>query len=120
MKKILIAEDEEPLAKALHIKLTGNGYDPKIVSNGKDAIECLQKDKYNLLLLDIMMPLMDGVEVIQKMREDNIKVPIIVLSNYSQIDSIKKVKDLGVKDYLVKSNTSLSQIVDKVLDTLKE
>jgi DNA-binding response OmpR family regulator len=114
-KKILIAEDERPISKALELKLIKEGFDAKAVYDGEEAMEFLEKEKFDLILLDIIMPKMNGFQVMEKIREKEMNIPIIVTSNLSQDEDIKKAKDLGAKAFLIKSNTSL----DKIIKTIK-
>lgn len=116
--KVLIAEDEKPMANALELKLNKSGFQAKAVFDGGSAIDILSKDQYDLLLLDLMMPRMDGFEVINKIKELKISIPVIVLSNLSQEEDRKKALDLGAKDYFVKSDTSITDIVKKVSEFL--
>ena len=82
--------------------------------NGIEALAELQGGGYSLILLDLMMPEMDGWEVLKKIKESNIQVKIIVTSNLSQEEDKIRAKDLGALDFLVKSDSSISSIVDKV------
>ncbi len=117
-KKLLIAEDEKPLAKALELKLTHAGFITKTVYNGKDALSVLQKEKFDLLLLDLVMPETDGFTVLKKLREQNITIPVIVLSNLSQTEDEHKVRALGIQEFFVKSNTSISYITNYIKQIL--
>jgi DNA-binding response OmpR family regulator len=119
VNKVLIAEDEKPMANALELKLNKSGFQAKAVFDGSSAIDILSKEQYDLLLLDLMMPKMDGFEVIQKLKELKINVPVIVLSNLSQEEDKKKALAIGAKDYFVKSDTPITDIVKKVSEFLK-
>ncbi len=110
-KKILIAEDEKPLSRALDLKLTNEGYEVTVAYNGVEAIEKLKTDKYDLLLLDLVMPELDGFGVLEEMKKNKIKVPTIVLTNLSQDQDREKVIKLGAKDFFVKSDSPISNIV---------
>lgn len=90
VKRILIAEDEKPMARALELKLTHEGFEAKAVFDGAAALEELEKSKYDLLLLDLMMPKMGGFEVLEQMKLKKIKIPVAVLSNLSQAEDEKK------------------------------
>lgn len=121
LKKVLIAEDEKPMAKALDIKFRKSGFEVLTVFDGKMALDVLlkTKDKFDILLLDLMMPGVDGFEVIEKLNAANIKIPIIVLSNLSQTEDMAKCKALGAVDFCVKSDSPISEIVEKVKKILK-
>lgn len=113
--KILVAEDEKPMAKALELKLQKEGFDAKAVFNGKEAVEEIKTGTYNFVLLDLLMPEMDGFEVLQHIKDNNVQAPpIIITSNLSQDEDIQKAKDLGAVDFLVKANSSLTDIIQKV------
>ncbi len=118
-KKILIVEDEKPIRQALELKLSKAGFSITPVSNGKDAISKVSKQKFDLILLDLMMPEMNGYEVLAQLKNLNIKTPVIILSNLGQEEDIKKAKEYGAEDYCIKSNTPISSIVDKVKGKLK-
>lgn len=122
MKKVLIAEDEQTLLKALVIKVSELGYEVFSASNGVDATKIALKEKPDLLLLDIMMPGKHGVDVYNEIRESDRgkKVPIVFLSNYSDYPEATKLsqKDKNC-EYLVKSSTKISKIIELVQSKLK-
>lgn len=109
---ILVAEDEQPIAKALQLKLKSSGFEVDIAGNGKEALEKLEAQEYSIVLLDLMMPVMDGFSVLEEMSRRDMKTPVIVSSNLSQEDDIAKAKELGASDYYVKSNTSINEVVE--------
>lgn len=112
-RKILIAEDEKPMARALELKLNNSGYDAKAVFNGQEALDELSANKYDVVLLDLVMPILDGFTVLQKLREMEKELPpVIVLSNLGQEEDISRAKKLGAIDYFVKSNIALSEVVN--------
>lgn len=112
--KILVAEDEKPMAKALTLKLNHSGFEAKAVFNGEDAVEELQKENYDLLILDLIMPGLDGFGVLEAIKNNQIKVSVIVASNLGQPEDLEKAKSLGAVDYFVKSDTPLSKIVKTI------
>jgi len=114
VKKILVAEDEKPMAKALVMKLNHAGFEAKAAFNGEEALAEMAKEDYDLLLLDMIMPRMDGFTVLEKLKEKGTKTKIVVTSNLGQTEDFEKAKTLGASDYFVKSDTSLSEIVDYV------
>jgi DNA-binding response OmpR family regulator len=113
-KKILIIEDEKPMAKALKLKLEKNGLEVDIAEDGKEALKKLKGKKYHLALMDLVMPHMDGFTLLKELQDKKIKTPIIVTSNLSQKEDIEKARSYGVKDFLVKSDTPITDIVKKV------
>ena len=112
--KILIVEDEKPLARALELKLTRAGYTAIVALNGEIALEILHKEKFGLILLDLMMPKIDGFGVLEEMQKRSDKTPVIVLTNLSQKEDEQRATSLGAKDFFVKSNTPIAEIVKKV------
>lgn len=113
-RKILIAEDEKPMARVLSMKLKNAGFESDIFYNGEEALKALDRDTYDLILLDIVMPKIDGFDVLKLLKERKDSPPIFVLTSLSQVEDVKRAKDLGVKEYFIKSDTQLSDIVDKI------
>jgi len=118
-KKILIVDDEKPMARALQLKLDHNGFETKVVYQGTDALQVLEKEKFDLVVLDLMMPNLDGFGVLKELQKKGSKVPVVVTSNLSQSEDEKRAVALGAGHYFVKSNTPLSKIVDYVKKALK-
>jgi DNA-binding response OmpR family regulator len=118
-KNILIAEDEKPMAKALELKLTKEGFNVSVAYDGEEALNLIAKKKFDLMLLDIMMPKVDGFSVLTKLNEEKLKLPVIVSSNLSQVEDIERAKSLGAVDFLVKSNVTLAEIIQKIKAILK-
>jgi len=118
-KNILIAEDEKPMAKALELKLTKEGFSVSVALDGEEALGLIEKKKFDLMLLDIMMPKVDGFAVLTKIKEQKIQLPVIVSSNLSQVEDIERAKALGAVDFLVKSNVTLADIITKIKQILK-
>ena len=100
--KILLADDEKDLAKAVATILTYSNYNVDVVNNGKEAIEKINNKIYDLMILDIMMPVMDGIQVLKELRKNNIKTPVILLTAKSQVDDKVEGLDSGANDYLTK------------------
>ena len=113
-KRILIVDDEKPLARALELKLTHEGFDTKAVFNGIEAIKVLKSEKFALVLLDLVMPQQDGFKVLEEIKQLNLKTPVIVSSNLSQEEDLYRAKTLGAIDYFIKSDTTLADIVEKI------
>ena len=117
-KKILIIEDEKTSAKALEIKLRKAGYYARTVFNGEEGLIELENGGYDLVLLDILMPVVDGWSVLEKIKEKDIKVKVIITSNLSQPEDKKRALEMGASDFMVKSDSTLTNIVDKVQSLL--
>jgi two-component system response regulator ResD len=118
-KKILIAEDEKAMGTVLAHKLELSGFSAVHALNGIEAIEFLQKEHFDLALLDIMMPDSDGFDVLKKIKELNLNLPVIMLSNLAQNEDIMKAKQFGALDYLVKTKVTPAEIVKRVEDYFK-
>lgn len=119
MKVILIAEDEKPLARVLSLKLNSAGYQTTTVFDGQEALDLLAKQSFDLIILDLVMPKIDGFNVLTELNKRGSKIPVIVASNLSQSEDLEKAKKLGAVDYFVKSDVSLAEIVDKVKQHLQ-
>lgn len=119
LKKILIIEDEKTLARALSYKLTYSGFAVKTVFNGEEGIAVLKQESFSLILLDLIMPKMDGFAVLSTLRTMGIRTPVMVLSNLSQENDIKRTREFGVKDFFIKSNTPIAAIAEGVTKFLK-
>lgn len=114
VKTILIAEDEASVSQALEDKLGSAGFTVKAVPNGHEVLEVLKTDKYDLLLLDLIMPRLDGFNTLREIKNLGLDIKVVVLSNLSQVDDVEKVKRMGVLDYFIKSETPLSEIVNYI------
>jgi DNA-binding response OmpR family regulator len=114
-RRILIIEDEHPLAHALELKFQHEGFDCTVTNNGVDGLKEANTGKYNVILLDLIMPLMDGFTFLKELKK---KTPVIVLSNLGQEEDKERAKALGAKGYFVKSNTPIMEIVKIVKSTL--
>lgn len=117
-KKILIIEDEKTLARALELTLTHAGFIVTKTLNGEEGMMLLQQQTFDLILLDLIMPKMDGFGVLTQMRKHNIKTPVMVLSNLSQENDLTRTKEFGVKEFFIKSNTPIVNIVGRVTQIL--
>ncbi|MDO8517737.1 MAG: response regulator [bacterium] len=113
-KKILLAEDEKALATVLNLKLKSAGYETHIVYNGEDALQALKDGTYDLMLIDIMMPRRDGFSVLDELKKQGNKMPVFAMSNLSQDEDIARIKSTGVKDYIIKADTSPAEILARV------
>lgn len=114
-KKILLIEDDKALTRALSLKLGHEGYEVTSLPNGEKLLATLKDDSgFFLILCDLMMPGMDGFQVLQNLKDNGIKIPVIVLTNLGQPEDEKRVRELGAVDFFVKSDTPLSKIIERV------
>ena len=115
-KTVLIVEDERPLAHALELKFSHEGYTVKIATDGKEALQEANTKKYDAILLDLIMPNMDGFTFMEQLKQ---KTPIIILSNLGQDEDKERAKKLGAVEYFVKSNTPITEIIKTVKSVVK-
>ena len=117
-KSILIAEDEKAIAEALKLKLERSGFEVVIARDGKEALELTKNKNFDLIILDLIMPNLDGFEFLAAAKKQGIASPIIVASNLGQPEDEKKAKELGAKDFFIKSNVSVAEVAKKVKEAL--
>jgi two-component system alkaline phosphatase synthesis response regulator PhoP len=116
--KILLVEDEISLSRVLTLKLINEGFDCTSINDGAEAFEIIKKKKFDLVLLDLILPGMDGFQILEAMKIAGIKAKVVVLSNLNQQGDIDRVKKLGAIDFFVKSNIQLSEIINYVKSLL--
>lgn len=114
--KILVVEDEEILLTALSEELKQEGFE---VAGAKDGVEGVEKavtEKPDLILLDLVMPRLDGLGALKQMKENTLTkdIPVVILTNLSDYDKVSEALSLGAMDYLVKANYRLEELVDKI------
>jgi DNA-binding response OmpR family regulator len=115
--KILLVEDDPMVVRMYQRKLTMDGFDLSLAFNGEEGLVALAKSRPDIILLDIMMPKMNGLEMLQKVKSDNLwkDIPVVILTNLGdRPEDIKKCKDLGAADYWVKASLSLKDLVERV------
>lgn len=121
MAKILLIEDDNLMIRMYQRKLKADGYEIEVALNGEEGLERVKTFNPDLVLLDIMMPKMNGLQVLEKMKaDDEIKnIPVILLTNLSGSDADKdKGLELGAVAYLVKSNMKPDEVIAKVKEVL--
>lgn len=115
-KKILLVEDDDSLASVYVTRLEAEGFLIKRVPNGEDALAAAMEFKPDLILLDVMMPKVSGFDVLDILRNtpETANVQVIMLTALSQESDKKRAEELGVDDYLVKSQVVIADVVDRV------
>lgn len=119
-KKILIVEDEEELLEMYKTKLSSCGYEVFVANNGDLGYLMAENNIPDLILLDIIMPKVDGYSMLRKLKKSKItdKIPVIIFSNLSQKEEIEKGFKLGARDFIIKTNITPSQLAEKVKEYL--
>lgn len=114
--RVLVVEDEEILLAGLREELSGGGYQVEGAMDGLEGLEKVKTFKPDLILLDLLMPKMDGMEMLQKLKADSETrdIPVVVLTNLSDYEKISEALSLGAMDYLVKANYKLEDLLEKV------
>lgn len=115
-KKILIVEDDEFLRSLAAKRLEKDGFEVAVAVDGETAVGAAKETRPDLVVLDLLLPGMDGFEVLEKLKADeNLKaVPVIVFSNLGQREDIDRANYLGAANFLVKSNFTLDDLLEKI------
>jgi DNA-binding response OmpR family regulator len=118
--KLLVVEDDEFLQKILVTKFTREGFDVASASDGEQALKEVNDGAPQLILLDLILPKMTGFDVLAeiRMKESTKGLPVIILSNLGQEEDIRRAKELGALDFLVKADISVNDVVRKVKEIL--
>lgn len=120
MKKILLIEDDPFLVDIYKIKLKEAGFSVDVATDGEEGLSKTIEGKPDLIILDIVLPIIDGWEFLEKMKQNKIKdVKIVILSNLGQSKEVEKGLKLGAIKYLIKSNHNPSEVVEEIKKTLK-
>ena len=120
MKKILIVEDDQPTIEAMAFILNKRSIRADTALNGEEAIERLKKEKYDLVLLDLLLPKKNGFEVIKAIKTNGFSknAKILVFSNLGQKEDIEKAMALGADDYIIKADTGINKLVERIVKEL--
>ncbi len=115
-KTILLVEDDIFVSDIYQTKISSEGYEVILAENGLEAIKKLEESVPDLILLDIIMPFMDGMETLRKIKSEEKwkKIPIILLTNLSDKEKIEEALGVGADDFLIKSHFTPSEVISKV------
>jgi len=116
-KKVLVVDDDPLIIRMYERKLRNDGYDVRIAHSGEEVLTALHRDLPDIILLDIMMPVMNGVETLHVIKEDERTkhIPVIMLTNLGdRPEDMNKARELGALDYLVKAETDLKFLTDRI------
>lgn len=116
MKKILVIEDEKSLSEVISTKLKNENYEVFCAYDGEEGLSMIQKILPDLVLLDIVLPVMNGITLIEKVKADDAvkNIPIIILSNLADAQKVIDCKEKGITDYLIKTEWSLEDVLNKI------
>lgn len=119
-KKILIVEDEQPLRNALHDKCKQEGLLSFEAKNGEEGLEVALREQPDIILLDLVMPKMDGMTMLKQLRQDDWgkDAKVILLTNLSDAEKVAEAMTAGAHDFLVKSDWKIDDVLTKVWDRL--
>jgi len=121
-KKILLVEDEKMLGEMYRDKfIQAGGFEVILTETAEEGIKAARKEKPDLILLDILLPRINGIGFMQWLKKEKelSSIPVIAFSNYDDPKTKKEAVELGIKDYLIKTNYTPQEIVDKVKSYLK-
>ena len=121
-KRVLFVEDEDALQKSMGRALEFEGFDVISAYDGAEGLEMARKENPDIILLDLVLPKMDGFEVLKALKDDpkTKDCPVVILTNLESPPDIEKVFELGATTYLVKANYDLKVLVDKVRGILEK
>lgn len=121
MTKIAIIEDDAMIAQMYQMKFQMDGFEVKISDNGIDGLEMIDGFKPDLLLLDLKIPRLDGISVLENLRKGKFKnLPVILLTNSDRSEIPNDIDKFEISDYIVKANLTPRNVVEKVKETLKK
>jgi CheY-like chemotaxis protein len=121
MKKILLVEDEAALQKNIGGVLREEGYEIISAMDGETGFKLAKKEQPNLILLDLILPKMNGFEVLESLKADEKtkEIPVVVLTNLERMEDLDRALELGAKTYLVKTNYTLTEVKEKIKKMLE-
>lgn len=119
--KVLIIEDDKFLSELMSTKLSKEGFDMTLATDGESGVQQAGEVLPQIVLLDLMLPSMSGFEVLEKLKANDATrdIPVMILSNFGQESKVKKAMELGAVDYLVKANFTTGEIIEKIKQVLQ-
>ncbi len=116
MKTVLIIEDDKEILELLAKKIEGSGYKVLIAQDGEEGLRILREEKPDLVLLDIILPNVDGLELMRRKQvlPETASIPVIIISNSGAASEISQARHLGAKDWIIKTKFSLQESMEKI------
>jgi len=120
--KILVVEDDKFLRELITQKLSREGYDVEEAVDGEDGVVKVKKENPDIILLDLILPGIDGFEVLAKIKEDSEtkNIPVVILSNLGQREDVERGLKLGAVDFLIKAHFTPGEIIEKIEKIMKD
>lgn len=116
MKKVLIVEDDRFLASAYKLAFEGEKFQVELAYDGVEAMEKMAVFQPDCIILDLVMPRLDGFGVLEEMKKKGSKIPVVIATNLGQEGEIEKAKALGADEYIIKSETPITAVIQKAKD----
>jgi two-component system OmpR family response regulator len=118
-KRVLVVEDDQPTARALATQLEERGYAVRTVPDGESALKAFAAEPADLVILDLLLPKLRGSDVLSRLRQQGVTVPVVVATNFDEAEERQRLLDLGVAAYFLKANSQLRDIIEAVERLLK-
>ena len=120
MKNVLIVEDDKAIRRSLEFGLKSEEFAIRVAQDGEEGLVAIKEQRPDLILLDVILPKVSGLDVLKEIKDnpDTADIPVIIFSNLSQDLDIERAKKLGARDYFVKSDMSLNEVIDKIKNFL--
>lgn len=121
MIKIAIIEDDPTISQMYRMKFEADGFEVRLAANGHIGVKLVEEFQPDIILLDLQMPELNGVEALQQIRKHDWgkTIPVIILTNLGEEEAPNELRDLGVSNYIVKANLTPRQVVDQVKAAIK-
>ena len=120
MTKIAIIEDDQVISQMYRMKFEADGFDVQLANNGKHGVELVEAFLPDIILLDLQMPEMNGVEALEIIRANDWgkNIPVMILTNLGEEEAPKELRGLGIHSYIVKANLTPRQVAQRVREAL--
>ncbi len=120
--KVLLIEDEQSISQMYKLKLEDEGFEVTVTDRGSEVLGLVKKNKFSIILLDVILPEVDGFSILQSLKSSasSKKIPVLLLTNLGQDSDQKRGKELGASGYFIKSSHTPAQIIEEIKKVLKK